>query len=272
MRHWSEDELLEMVHGDGLDAERTRHGSECAECRGKLEAMRAEVRTMVAGLGAEPAVDVGALERIWAGLEPQVRGKDVQRQRWFGWGWGLGLAAAAVVIAVAGFYGGHLWEKSQHQEVRAVPVRTPEEPQRAEEGKAKESAANAPRPTVVVVVLGDHLEQSEQLLVELSHPEDAAEDPALGRTARELLAVNREYRERSGKGAVKDPAVERALADLEPVLTALARPNGELSKEGLMALEEKMHTDNLLFELRVVRTQRPKQVMLTRMTGKKGDA
>ena len=220
MRHWSEDELLEMVHGAGLDAERTRHGSECAECRGKLEAMRAEVRTVVAGLGAEPAVDVGALERIWAGLEPQVRGKDVQRQRWLGWGWGLGLAAAAVVIAVAGFCGGHLWEKQQHQEVRSVPRKSPEEPQRAEEGKAeedkaeegkaKESAANAPRPTVVVVVLGDHLEQSEQLLVELSHPEDAAEDPALGRTARELLAVNREYRERSGRGAVKDPAISKS--------------------------------------------------------------
>jgi len=104
---------------------------------------------------------------------------------------------------------------------------------------------------VVLLVLGDHLDRSERLLVELKHAEPSTEAP-LQAEARDLLSANRLYRE-----SVKqdDPALASALDHLERVLIEVSNEPAGLSQAKLDELHKEMNTDGLLFEVRVLRSR-----------------
>jgi len=103
------------------------------------------------------------------------------------------------------------------------------------------------------VVLGDHLDRSERLLVELNHAEDAVASAPLQSEARELLATNRLVRQSVSQ--VRDPAVEASLERLERLLVELANQPGGLSEADLKRLRQEMNTDGLLFDIRVLRSR-----------------
>ena len=139
-----------------------------------------------------------------------------------------------LLVAVA-FVAGRRWERKQAPQV-AVAV----DPQA--------------RQRVVIVVLGDHLDRSERLLVQLNHAGagDLSSLP-LRSEAQELLASNRLVRQSAVQAG--DLNVEASLDRLERLLMELANQPGSLTEADLNRLRQEMNTDNLLFDIRVLRTR-----------------
>jgi hypothetical protein len=107
---------------------------------------------------------------------------------------------------------------------------------------------------VVIVVLGDHLDRSERLLVQLNHAD--GNDPStlpLRSEVRELLASNRLVRQSAMQaGNLK---VETSLDRLERLLMELANQPDGLDEADLNRLRQQMNTDGLLFDIRVLRSR-----------------
>jgi hypothetical protein len=250
MMHLSEEELIEHYYSEHPQSGAAEHLKSCAECSAQFAALARDLDEFVAE--AVPARDPNAGERVWLSLRPSLRVYEGKRRRWFqpNLRMGLGLAAAAAALIVVAFFAGRIWEQQRDAQVHSRPV-----------------PAAAPDPQrVILVVLTDHLDRSERLLVELNHPDEAAVDPELQTTARELLKANQLYRRgvaaagSSAKTAQleaiqsNDPALGMALDDLERVLTEVANTPGGLTRDEIARLEKQRNTGSLLFEVRVLRS------------------
>jgi hypothetical protein len=117
---------------------------------------------------------------------------------------------------------------------------------------------------VVLLILDDHLERSERLLVQLNHAGGADENEMLQREARQLLPDNRLYRQTIAENG--DPSMSAALDHMERVLQEIANSPEKLNGADLERIEQEMNTDSLLFQIRVLRarTARPEQKLDSR--------
>jgi hypothetical protein len=143
-----------------------------------------------------------------------------------------------MVLAVA-FVGGRYWER--------IATR-------------KTNVSNNQQATqrVVLVVLTDHLDRTERLLVQLEHADspDRGESAQMQSEARELLASNRLYRVTASNAG--DPVMAGALDRLEGVLAEVANdPN--LTSADLERVRKDMNTKGILFEIRVLLARSPDQ-------------
>ena len=187
---------------------------------------------------APPARGADYGEQVWQSLRGSLpvyekpKRSRILSQFWQPLAWAT---ACAMLVAVA-FYAGRQWQRKQTPAV-AVAV----DPQA--------------RQRVVIVVLGDHLDRSERLLVELNHAgtHDAWEATPLRTEARELLATNRLVRQSAIETG--DLGAEASLDRLERLLVELAnQPDGQ-SEADLNRLRQEMNTDGLLFDIRVLRSR-----------------
>ena len=149
------------------------------------------------------------------------------------------MAGACAALVVAAFYAGRFWEHRHQPQITAssTPVSAPKK--------------------IVVVLLSDHLERSERLLVQLKHSEaDDTEMMAPMRDeARGLLAANRKFRQDAEKTG--DPDLTKALDRLDQLLTQLANQPGGLNPAAISKLQDEMNQEGLLFEVRVLRSRLP---------------
>jgi hypothetical protein len=105
---------------------------------------------------------------------------------------------------------------------------------------------------VVLVAVGDHLERSQMLLVEIMNtdatsPGDLASEE---KQARDLLDANHLYRvsaQRTG-----DPQIARLLDELGRVLTEIANSPSDLSPADLQQIRGRIQSEGLLFKVRIV--------------------
>jgi hypothetical protein len=151
------------------------------------------------------------------------------------------------VLVAGAFIAGRVWE---HMQIRTTAGANP---------TAIPQKATPPQQRLVVVVLSDHLERSERLLVELKHADAGSEEMVspLRDEARSLLTANRVCRRNAEKN--DDPALAAALARLDHLLVELANHQGGLNAAALARLQEEMNSDSLLFEVRVLRSRIPDQ-------------
>ena len=77
--------------------------------------------------------------------------------------------------------------------LRRTPMGAPPAPAPTSNG-----SKNQPAQPIILVVLGDHLDRSERLLVELKHADSADQQPVKAE-AQDLLSANRLYRESAAK-------------------------------------------------------------------------
>ena len=120
----------------------------------------------------------------------------------------------------------------------------------------KANVTDSPQATqrVVLVVLTDHLDRTERLLVQLEHSQspDSAENDQMQSEARELLASNRLYRVTASNTG--DAELAGALGRLEGVLAEIANdPN--LTAADLKRVRKDMNTKGILFEIRVLQAR-----------------
>jgi len=243
MKHLVEEELIGEVYGEGA-AGAVRHLEECGECARAYADLKSDLAVLQPLELLDPPVrDAAYGERVWQAIADALPEYAPRRRRWLGLSLTQGPAqrlayAAACALLVAGaFYAGRWWEHGKTQTT------------------AQSKTLQTRRTPIVVVVLSDHLDRSERLLVELKHV-DANNSDMMGPLrdeARSLLPANRICRTDAER--TDDPALQSALDHLDHLLNELANQPEGLNAAAISRLKDEMNTDGLLFEVRVLRSR-----------------
>lgn len=256
-QHLSQEELILSYYGEPALGGRAEHLEACDVCRGELGRLAAMLDRVTPTEVPEPADDYEAL--VWDRLSWRLRGEmKHERNAWMTW------VAIAAIVAVA-FVGGLLWNRrnapptAPSQQIAttsttpsthpvATTVSTRPKP-------APKTTASAPRDRILLLVVGDHFDASERMLLELTNitPSDSDGFDLTTERARaeELLASNRLYRRTAlDRG---EESVATLLDELEPVLLQIARAPEDMTTEELRTMQKRVEAKGLVFKLRVVR-------------------
>ena len=234
MKHLEEAELVEHYYEESANmGESERHLKACPVCAKRY----AELCRDLDGVATTtpPARREDYVDEIWQSIHASLPVYEKPKSNWMRFYRPLGWAAACVLLVAVAFVAGRRWERKQAPSV-AVAV----DPQA--------------RQRVVIVVLGDHLDRSERLLVQLNHADgnDLSALP-LRSEARELLASNRLVRQSAMQAGNLN--VEASLDRLERLLMELSNEPDSLTEADLNRLKQEMNTDGLLFDIRVLRSR-----------------
>jgi hypothetical protein len=248
--HLTDDELILHCYGEIERADQARvdvHLASCVECQGAKEKI-ARVMAMVDTAAPVEAPD--GFERIaWARLEPKLdAGRDgLRRFFWFPqWALAGGVAALVIAAFVAGRFSG------------GGAVVTP---------PAMVVAADVEPERVLNAAVGDHLDRTQMMLVELANAETDHGDVLAGEQARaaDLVAANRLMRQSALQSG--DAAIVDILEDLERVLLEVANAPAGASSNELTDLQSQITAQDLLFRLRVIASEMRQRNQLDRTTG-----
>jgi len=241
MMHLTEEEMIGQVYGEGENAAAVeRHLDACRQCTEAFAELQRDLSEV--DRVAAPARDAHYGERVWAAIADSLPVYAVQKRRLWSSGLvkGLSYAAACALLVGCAFYAGRLWELKKQPTTAKVEQKAPQVKQ--------------PIP-IVVVVLDDHLDRSERFLVELKHADmdSTAMASPMRDEARTLLAANRVCRKNVGQ--TDDPELTTALDHLDSLLADAANEPGGLNAKSIARLQDKMNSDGLLFEVRVLRSR-----------------
>jgi len=230
--HYTDDELVLHHYGEsgapraGRAAE---HLSRCTTCA----AAYSRLQHVLAAVDGSPVPEPpDGFERIaWARLHPVLR---TTRGRWLS---SLGLSPArlawigAVVVLVTGaFLAGRL--------SHPAPSRPGAEP-----------ASALMRERLLLSDLGEHLDRSQAMLIELIST-DAGGVPAERERAEELLSDNRLYRQTAAVSG--NSSLVTVLDELERVLIDIAAGPDVVSPTDMENVRRQIESDGLLFKVRVL--------------------
>jgi hypothetical protein len=238
MKHLSEDDLIELYYGEASSGV-SAHEQACRECSTRFAELQQALNAIRSAPTARRGADYG--EKVWEALKPRLIPSEKRKVSWRAWAqWRPALLAlGCFLLLVAAFAGGRYWERVTGRKVTVAGNGGREATQR-----------------VVLVVLADHLDRSERLLVALQHadPSNRAENTELQSTAQQLLASNRLVRSTASRA--NDPMLSGALDQLEGVLAEVANdPN--LTPADLRRLRDEMNAEGILFEIRVLKDRKP---------------
>jgi hypothetical protein len=246
MNHLSEEQIVLHYYGDAEEAsEVERHLAACAECRAEFARVQSMLRQIEPLEVPEPAA--GFEEKTWLNLRDRLPEKGGFLRKLFGKHQKWALAGAMLILLAAAFLAGRFWPRPDQQIAHQPPSQV--NPQR-----------------VVLVAVGDHLERSQMLLVEIMNtdtkgPINFSNEQA---EARELLDSNHLYRVSSQQAG--DPQVAHLLDQLGRVLAEIANGPTEVSPGDLEQVRHTIQSEGLLFKVRVVgsevnsRVRRPEQL------------
>ena len=233
MNHLSEEQIVLHYYGDAEEATVVeRHLADCAECRAEFTRVQSTLRQIEPTEVPEPGE--GFEEKTWLNLRDRLPEKGGSLRRLFGKQQKWALAGAMLMLLAAAFLAGRFWSRPP-QQIAQQPAQV--NPQR-----------------IVLVAVGDHLERSQMLLVEIMNAEGDAHGPinfsAEQAQARELLDSNHLCRVSAQQAG--DPQVARLLDQLGRVLAEIANGPAEVSSGDLQQVRHTIQSEGLLFKVRVV--------------------
>lgn len=238
--HLTEDDLVLHYYGEMDESDEQRAVAHLSQCR----ACHAQLRTLQRVLAAvDETVTSGAelpahFERtVWARLEPAL-----QRDRPALLSWlvlspaRLGWAAVVLLLVTAAFFAGRLSPRPREAQMQTAA-----------------SAAQV-REGILLMDLGEHLERSQMILVELASADAEGGLDVLRERERsgQLLAANRLYRQTAA--ATGDNAIVDLLDNLERLLVDLSASPDELSADDLASVRRRIDAQDLLFKVRAIST------------------
>ena len=108
---------------------------------------------------------------------------------------------------------------------------------------------------MLLVAVGDHLERSQMVLIELANAPagEALNVKAQRALADELVSANRLYRQTAARSG--EPALTAVLEELERVLVEVASGPDALTPGDLAELQKRIESRGLLFRVRVIGSQ-----------------
>lgn len=233
MNHLSEEQIVLHCYGDADDAPAIEgHLRACAECRERL----GHVQGLLSQIEPTDVPEPPAIfeEKTWLRIRDRLPQRHSGLQQWiFGTAGKWALGGVVALLIAAAFFAGRFWPRTADNNTQAKLA--PADPQK-----------------IVLVAVGDHLERSQMLLVEIMNA-DAKDIPGLAdeqREARDLLDSNHLYLASAQR--VGDPQIARLLDELGRVLTDIANSPAQISRADLQQIRGRIQSDGLLFKVRVV--------------------
>jgi hypothetical protein len=238
--HLNDDDLVLHYYGEMPAADEARaesHLAACPECQHNYTTLQ----RVMAFVDSAPAVDAApGFERIaWARLEPALQ---AERRGWLAWfvfsPARLAFTAAVVMLIGAAFMAGRLTRSTAPG--AGVPTQS----------------AEKMRERILLVDLGDHLDRSQMVLVELVSADDSSGSVDISSEqfrAEQLVAANRLYRQTAL--STGDAAMASVLDELERVLVDLASGPATVTQEEFDTVRRRIDSKSLLFKVRVVSSQ-----------------
>lgn len=240
MQHLNEEQLvLHRYRDDDNDAATAeQHLNTCGDCRAQYDTL-CRVLALVDDLPVPQRGDEYGTE-VWNHLRWRL-GRRERVRMW------QALAAAAMLAVV--FFAGVWWARVNKAGKTVAS-------QVAASGKAQTASQQAAgHDRILLVVVGDHLDSSERMLLELTNADSTRglDITSERRRAVELVSANRLYRQTARQRG--DERIATLLSDLEPVLVELAHADDHLSAAELTSLQKRIDSKELLFKVRVVSAQ-----------------
>ncbi len=238
MNHLSEEELILHYYSEEGDAFAAEHHLDtCEECRGHYASLQ-RVLNVVDSLPL-PARGEEYGSEVWRRIE----GRLPSRRRWWSWNsqgswrW-AGAAAALASLVVVAFLAGRMYPGARP---KAVPAQTAAVDKQAGE-------------RVLLVAVGDLLERSQMVLIELNHatPSEKLDISAEQERAADLASENRLYRQTALRSG--DTAMAGVLDDLERVLLDISHEPSQMAPAQLESLQKRMESAGILFKVRILGT------------------
>jgi hypothetical protein len=252
MSHPSEDDLILYHYGEKPRARVGEHLASCPACRDEYAALRRvldatgtleppargeqygrEVWFRIRGdlaTAPAPAIDSGFFERLADWIRPR---------RWVP----VGALAVLVIATTLAFVAGRLWPRSQTTTSGTSPAAT---------GEQSTAAGRALRDRILLVAVGEHLDRSQMILVEIVNQDGGGPSSlsAAGAHAADLVTENRLYRQTAAQAG--ETALADVLQDLEGILLEVAHGGPDLVGPRLDALRQRIESEGLLFKVRVI--------------------
>jgi len=230
MKHLIEEDLVLHYYGEGV-AGAGEHIETCDACRASFESLACVLQAMDKLDVPEPLE--GFEGRVWNKLAPELKNS---REHWWSrlglWLTPQRLAATAAMAAllVAAFLAGRVSQQRQQVAGLSGPVRE----------------------RIMLVAVGEHLERSQMILVELVNNASAGSVDITQeqRRARDLVDENRLYRQAALKSG--DTGVSSVLDELERTLLEVAHSPSKLDSVEFARIRERIEADGILFKIRVV--------------------
>lgn len=235
MNHLTEEQLILHYYGeegDALAAE--RHLEECPGCREMFSSLQ-RVLNVVDSLPL-PDPGNGYEARVWE----QVERRLPSRRRFFlpdlSWRW-MTAGAAMAGLMVAAFLAGRYYPQSRKPQVMAK-VAAPVDLQHGER--------------VLLVAVGDYLERSQMVLIELTNarPHNALDITSQQERAGDLVNESRLYRQTAEHTG--DSAVAGVLDDVDRVLLDITHAPSKITPGELENLRQRLEAQGILFKIRVM--------------------
>jgi len=227
MNHLNEEQLVFYYYGEGAAGEVEEHIGTCESCRGAYHALQRVLNSVDSLPVPERSADYEA--QVWRKLATHLPRQRSFAARWFAWR-PMAVAAAMAVLVVAAYLAGRTSQKPRG-----------------------ELAKDSSRERVLLVAVGDHLERSHMMLVELSNA-DAPKQGSLDisyeqRAAEDLIESNRLYRQTAASAGDRETA--SMLEDLERVLLEVAHSPSSMSEGQLDDLRKEIESRGILMKVKV---------------------
>jgi len=229
MKHFTEDELVLYHYGEVEDLDRCRaHLAECGVCAAQYDELQRVLALADEAPVPERGEEYGAA--TWQRVEPRLprrpdwRALFLKPRNW-------ALAGALAGLVVAAFFIGRL------STPRIAPITAVAEPVRER---------------VLLVAVGDHLERSQMVLLELANARPAGKtDISMEKDfAADLVDANRLFRQTAAQSG--DADIAGVLDELERVLIEIAHGPAEVSAVQLKRIQERIESQGIIFKVRVI--------------------
>lgn len=237
MKHLSEEQLIWFYYGEERDrAALEKHLGECESCRAAYAALERSLAEITEALPLEErTADYGA--EVWQRLRPRLPAPAPRTIWWSAlfvprrWA----LAGAMAVLVVGAFLAGRFWPFSRPQVAQPLSAQV--------------------RERILLVAVGDHLERSQMVLLELinSKSDGEMDISAEQLRAHDLIAANRLYRQTATRAG--DTGVASVLDELERVLLEISHSSARLSSTEFEELRSRIEAQGILFKVRVIDSQ-----------------
>lgn len=264
MNHLTEEELILHYYGETARPDQSRvqdHLASCEEC----QAAHAQLGRVLQLVETAPMPEArpGFERDVWARLEPHldanrdgfIRRSAEREGGWRAWfaapQWAL--AGGVAVLLVVAFVAGRFSGQPPAAPTRSVATQADGSPER-----------------VLRAAVGDHLDRSQMMLVELVNADSDQPDLLAGEQSRaaDLVSANRLFRqsaEQSGDAAIAD-----ILDDLERVLLEIANAPVDSTVGERADLKSRIQTEDLLFRVRVIALEMRQRTQTDREAGDRG--
>jgi len=235
-RHLSEQELVIHFYEQAGNAE--RHLADCPTCSAEFAQIRATLSAIDYPVPERPA-DYEA--QLWSTLKPRLDVAEsptasvwhglLQPRKW-------AIAGVLALLVVAAFLAGRYLPRHE----QPSPV-------------VKVEAPKTGNDRVLMVAVGDHLDRTEMILVELANtPAEGKIDISAERElAQNLVNENRLYRQTAQRD--KDTEIANVLDQVERVLIDISHHPDSVSGKELEELQQRIQSQGVLFKVRVIESK-----------------